>query len=742
MGNETAVRAIGGPRAEERAAAAVQPDSDEVLSAIHADGDDLVACLEFLTRFYQRPYSAAVLKAGLPLAGPRLNASLFVRAAARAGLVARATRRPLAALTPLDLPVVAVLHDDRACVIVERAGTAKEPRFLVMFPAAGEGVQDVALSEVSERYAGYLLVARPAYHFEHDTAAVGGRSRHWFWSVVAGNAATYAQVVVAAALINLFALATPLFTMAVYDRVVPNNALDTLWVLTAGMGVVLAFDFLVKALRGYYIDVAGRRADVALASRIFDQVLDLQLAARPQAAGGFANTLREFETVQEFFASATVAAIVDVPFVALFILIVWLVAGPLALVPLLAVPAVMIVGLLVQIPLNRAVRSAFGQADSKHAVLYETIGGLETIKSVGAGARMRHLWEVSVGRAARYAGRARTYSQLALNFAAFVQQFASVAVLVYGVVLISQGNLSVGGLIASVMLSSRAIGSLGQVAQILVRWNQARTALRALDGVMQLPVEHPADRHFVHRPTLKGRIEFRGVTFQYPHAVTPALNEVSFTISNGERVGLVGRVGSGKSTVQKLVLGLYTAQAGSVLLDGTEIRQIDPADIRRAVGSVPQDVFLFRGTVRENIAVSAPHATDEQLLAVSKLAAVDDFVATHPLGYDLPVGERGEGLSGGQRQAIALARALLHEPTVLLLDEPTNAMDNLSELALRRSLESNLGGRTLLLVTHRTSLLALVDRLIVLDKGRVVADGPKQAVLDAIAGGRVAMVSD
>ena len=681
-----------------------------------------------------------MLRAGLPLVGPRITPSLFIRAAARAGLVARAVRKSLHSLEPVDLPVVVILDDDRACVVIQRVA-GRSDAFVVMLPDAGGGVQEMNAAELGARYAGHLLVARPAYHFEQEDEREAA-PRHWFWGVVAQNTATYAQVVVAAALINIFALVMPLFTMAVYDRVVPNNALDTLWVLSAGVGLVLVFDFVVKALRGYYIDVAGRRADVALATRIFDQVLDLQLAARPPAAGAFANTLREFETVQEFFASATVAAVVDVPFVALFIFIVWLVGGPLAIIPLLAIPTVIAVGLLIQFPLNHAVRAAFGQADGKHSVLYETIGGLETIKSVGAAARMRHLWEVGVGRAARSSIRARSYSQLALNFALFVQQFASIAILVYGVLLISRGELSVGGLIASVMLASRAVGSLGQTAQMLVRGNQARAALRALDGVMKLPVEHPADRTFVHRPVLKGRIEFRNVTFQYPRAVTPALHECSFSIREGERVGLVGRVGSGKSTAQKLVLGLYTAQSGSILLDGTEIRQIDPADVRRAVGSVPQDVFLFRGTVRENIAVSAPHASDERLLLAAKLGGVDEFVGAHPLGMDLPVGERGEGLSGGQRQAIALARALLPEPAVLLLDEPTNAMDNASELALRRNLEASLAGRTLLLVTHRTSMLALVDRLIVLDKGRVVADGPKQAVLDALAGGRVAMVAE
>lgn len=517
-------------------------------------------------------------------------------------------------------------------------------------------------------------------------------------------------------------------------------ARDSLWI--GGRKVGSGFDFIVKALRGYYIDVAGRRADVVLASRIFDHVLDIQLAARPASAGGFANTLREFETVQDFFTSATVATLIDVPFIALFIAMIWLVGGPLAVVPLAAVPAVLFAGLLIQLPLNRAIRSAFGQAESKHGVLFETIGGLETIKSVGADARMRHLWEISVGRAARSAVAAKTMAQLALNFTAFVAQFASVAILVYGVVLISAGAMSVGGLIACVMLNGRAVGSLGQLAQLLVRWHQARVSLRALDTVMRMPVEHPRDRHFLHRPSLKGRIELRAVTFAYTGAVTPALNEVSFIITEGERVGIVGRVGSGKSTVQKLILGLYAPQSGSVLVDGTELRQVDPADLRRVIGVVPQDVFLFRGSVRENIAVGAPHASDEQILAAARLGGVDDFVASHPLGYDLPVGERGEGLSGGQRQAIALARAFLHDPAMLLLDEPTNSMDNAAELALRRNLEQNLGGRTLVLVAHRTSLLSLVNRLIVLDKGRVVADGPKQAVLDALAQGRVAMIAE
>jgi ATP-binding cassette subfamily C protein LapB len=737
-GRDAIVRDAASPRV------APPANGDAPEAAPAGEADDLLACLEFLTRFYQRPYSAAVLKAGLPLAAGALTPTLFVRAAERAGLIARAVRRTLDGLSNVELPVVAVLGGDRACVILERQADVRgrDATFTIMLPEAGGGVQQVSVSDLAARHAGYVLYARPAYHFDKGDEGERREPRAWFWSVVASNWTTYAQVALAAILVNVFALAMPLFTMAVYDRVVPNNALDTLWVLSVGIVLVLGFDFVVKALRGYYIDVAGRRADVTLASRIFDHVLDIQLAARPASAGGFANTLREFETVQDFFTSATVATVIDVPFIALFVAMIWLVGGPLAVVPLAAVPAVLFAGLLIQWPLNRAIRSAFGQAESKHGVLFETIGGLETIKSVGADARMRHLWETSVGRAARASVRAKTMAQLAMNFTAFVAQFASVAILVYGVVLIADGVMSVGALIACVMLNGRAVGSLGQLAQLLVRWHQARVSLRALDAVMRMPTEHPRDRRFLHRPSLKGRVELRAVTFAYPGAVTPALNEASFTVTEGERVGIVGRVGSGKSTVQKLVLGLYTPQNGSVLVDGTELRQIDPADLRRAIGVVPQDVFLFRGSVRENISVGAPHATDAQILNAAKLGGVDEFVAAHPLGYDLPVGERGEGLSGGQRQAIALARAFLHDPAILLLDEPTNSMDNAAEIALRRNLEQHLEGRTLLLVTHRTSLLSLVNRLIVLDKGRVVADGPKQAVLDAIAQGRVAMIAE
>ncbi|HJM50805.1 MAG TPA: ATP-binding cassette domain-containing protein, partial [Alphaproteobacteria bacterium] len=434
-------------------------------------------------------------------------------------------------------------------------------------------------------------------------------------------------------------------------------------------------------------------------------------------------------------------AIVDLPFVLFFVFVVWLIAGPLAMILAITVPLVLIAGLIIQIPLGAAVRSGFRDAGSKHGVLIETIGGLETIKSVGAEGRMRRQWEEAVASSARSGVRARSLSLLGLNLTVTMQQVATIALVVFGVLLISEGGMTVGALIAVVILGGRAMAPLAQVAQLLTRLHQARTSFKALDRIMRAPVERAPSREFLHRPQLAGEITFRDLSFAYPGQDIQALKGLSFAIKAGEKVGLIGRVGSGKSTVAKLLLGLYQPAEGSVLVDGTDLRQIDPANLRRNIGCVPQDVVLFRGTVRENLVIGAPQAEDAAILQAAKQSGVEDFVAQHPMGYDLPVGERGEGLSGGQRQALALARALLLDPPILVLDEPTSAMDNRSEEMLKTNLTTIAADKTLLLITHRASLLSLVDRLLVMDGGRVVADGPKQAVLDAIADGRISVMA-
>jgi ATP-binding cassette subfamily C protein LapB len=657
-----------------------------------------------------------------------------VRAAARAGLSAAVDKRPLGKIADYTLPCVLLLEGRSACILrrVDR-GHAE-----ILMPEAGRGAARLTLAELEKIYAGYVIFVRPEVGFDSRTDdARAERPSSWFWGTVASFWPVYLQVALAALVVNIFALTGSLFTMNVYDRVVPNNAIETLWVLAIGAAAVFVFDLILRSVRNYFLENAGNRADILLASRIFEHVLGVRMAGRTASAGAFANHLREFETLRDFFTSSTLAALIDLPFALLFMLVVWQIGGPLAWIPAVAFPIVALIGFLIQIPLNRAVRRSFADATQKHGILVETLGGLETIKSLGAEGRMLGRWESIVGRTARSATRSRTLSALAINFSLFAQNAVSVVMVIAGVYMIAEGQITLGALIACTMLAGRAMLPLSQVAALATRLEQSLAALGALNKVMALPVERPPNAHFVHRADMQGEIEFRNVEFSYPNQKLGALNGLSLFVRAGERVGIIGRIGSGKSTVARLMLALYEPQGGAILVDGTDLRQIDPASLRQRIGCLLQDVYLFYGTVRENILAGAPHADDAALLSASYVAGVDEFCNRHPLGFDTPVGERSELLSGGQRQAVALARALVGNPPILILDEPTSAMDNSSETLFKTRLTEVLPGKTLVLITHRSSLLSLVDRLVVIDNGRVVADGPRETVIAALAQGKI-----
>ncbi len=697
--------------------------------------DPLAESLAILSGVLERPLSASALTAGLPLPDGRLTPALAVRAAARAGLSARIVRRPLSELFPFLVPCVLLLEDRQACVLLDRLA---DGRLRVAFPEAGGGESLVEPEQLEPRYIGHALVARPRIGADPREQELGEQpDGHWFWSVLWRQWPIYAEVTLAALLINMFALASPLFIMNVYDRVVPNEATATLWVLAAGALTVFLFDFLLRTLRGYFVDAAGKIADIRLASRIFEHVMGIRLAARPASAGMFANHLREFETLRDFFSSAYVTVLVDLPFILFFIAIIWLIGGPVALVPLMTIPLTLLVGIFMQLPLQRVVVRAFREAALKHGVLVEAINGLETIKATSAQGRMQRNWERYVSASAQSGARARLLSAITMNSAGLAANLTYVGVVVLGVYRIAAGELTVGGLVACSIIVGRTMAPLAQVAGVLARFHQARTAYQTLCQVMRTPIERPPEKRFVHRPVLHGGIEFQHVHFTYPGQQHPALVDVSFEIRPGERVALVGPVGSGKTTIEKLILSLYEPQKGTVLIDGIDVRQIDPADLRRNIGCVLQDGCLFRGTLRDNIALGADFVDDAAIIRAAWLAGVEDFARRHPLGYDMPIGERGDALSGGQRQAVALARALLLDPPVLLLDEPTSAMDTMSESRVKARLSRILEGRTLLLVTHRGSLLSLVDRILVLDGGQLVADGPRDKVLQALSEGKI-----
>ncbi|HHI76072.1 MAG TPA: type I secretion system permease/ATPase [Gammaproteobacteria bacterium] len=704
--------------------------------AVRSFHDPLLESLVLLARLEGRPATPDALTAGLPLKDGYLTPELFPRAAQRAGLSARLMKRPLDQIPEAVLPVVLLCRDRQACILtrIDRAAGRAE----VIRPETGSGSVELAIEDLQAEYGGYVFFVKPEHRFDErapNQALV--RSGHWFWGTLARSWRIYRDVLVASLLINLFALASPLFVKNVYDRVVPNNATETLWVLAIGVALVVVFDILMKMLRSYFIDLAGKKADLLLSARIFEQVLGMRMEAKPPSVGAFANNLREFESIRDFITSASIATLVDLPFVFLFLLVIWLVGGPVVWVAIGVIVLVLIYGLLVQRPLRESVEKTYAASAQKGAMLVETLSGLESVKFLGAESTLQRKWEQLTGHIADWSIRSRLLSTSAVNVAGMLQQLSQVGVVVVGVYQIVNGELSMGGLIACTMLTGRAVAPMGQVANLAVRYFHAKTALGTLDRVMAMPVDRPEDKTFISRPALEGEIEFEHVSFKYPGQEMAALDDVSFRIRPGEHVGIIGRIGSGKSTIAKLILGLYAPASGAVRIDGLDVRQINPADLRRNIGYVAQEPVLFFGSVRENIVMAAPHASDEEILRAAEIAGVTDFVQRHPMGFDMPVGERGENLSGGQRQAIAVARALINAPGVFVMDEPTNSMDNTSESMLKKRLASVIEGKTAIIATHRSSILDLVDRLIVLDQGRVIADGDKETVVRMLKEGRL-----
>lgn len=696
--------------------------------------DPLLQSLVFLTAHYGRAKSAEAIVAGLAYDEKAMGVPLFCEAADRLGLRAKAARRKdLHKLNQPLLPVVIILNNAQCCVLLGMRGSKAQ----VYLPETGEK-KDVGLSDLEKSYTGYLIYVHPRAEFTDPEAPdAGDTDRHWFWGIVGQCKGLYVRVIVAAILVNLFGVVGPLFIMNVYDRVIPNSAIETGWVLAIGALTAYVFDFILRTLRGYFIDLAGRRIDVVASRRIYDQLLNMKLSGKPPSGGVFANMLRDFESVREFLTSATVTGLVDLPFTLFFLFVIYLIGGPIAFMLGFLILFVIGFGMLLQWPLKVMVRKSVHSAEAKHGLLVETIGALETVKAIGADGRLRSRYGTHVGASASNAQTSRFISSLGVNFAALLQLSASIIIVLMGMYLVQDAKMSMGALIACVILGGRAIAPIGQVANLVARYHQARTALKTLNDVMKLPVERPKSKQFLHRPILEGKITFEKVNFTYPSTERKVLDDVSFSIKAGENVGIVGRIGSGKSTIARIILGLYEPDEGAIYADDTDYRQIDPADLRRNIAYIAQDIVLFRGSIRENIAISKPQATEDEILAASKLAGVHDFVSRHPMGYDAPVGERGEGLSGGQRQAIALARAMLMNPNVLVCDEPTNAMDVQAENAFATHIREQSKDKTFVLITHRQHLLALVDRLILIDQGKVILDGPRDKVLEALAKGKV-----
>lgn len=703
--------------------------------------DSLLESLVLFTKLYHKPYSAEALMAGLPVShlfndnilfSKESSKSLFSRAAQRAGLKSSLVQRPIKEILQLQLPVIILLSNKNSCILEDFAHDKTQAK--VVYPNDDAPIEEwVDIKSLEKEYLGFAFMLKKPYSYGNKDKKLDTHSNHWFWDTIKLSKPIYKDVLLASFLINLFVLATPLFTMNVYDRVIPNNALETLWMFTFGVIIAYVLDIFLKFVRTYMLEIAAKKSDIIISSIIFEKVLDLTLESHPKSVGSFASNIKDFDSIRSFLTNATLTVLIDMPFVILFLLLIGYIGGTLVLIPLFVSIAIVSYAFMIKNPLQKSIVSTHEAAAHKNGILIESLQNIETIKALGLSGKMQWIYEESTGEIANKSLKSRLLSSSIPTVTAFLVQINTILCILYGVYLINDFELTMGGLIAIIILSSRTVAPLGQAASLITNYEDAKTSYEALDSIISRPVERPKGKEFVRRDNIIGNIEFKNVTFAYPETEVPVLNDVSFTINQGEKVAILGRIGSGKSTIAKLLLKLYEPQSGSILIDGIDIKQLDPADLRKSIGYIPQDIHLFKGTIKENILNNYRYYTDEEILEVAKIAGVDEYVKTHPLGYDMPIGERGLGLSGGQKQTVGVARALLCDANTWLFDEPTNAMDQTTESNTILKLKPLIENKTLLLVTQKMSTLELCDRIMVFNYGVKIMDGQKDEIIKQLA---------
>ena len=705
--------------------------------------DSLLDCLVLFTKLYHKPFSAEALTAGLPIEpgkeSPELfsinNAKgLFSRAAERAGLKSSLTRRPLSQISPLQLPMIILLSNQSACILDRFSKDGSQVKIIMPDEEAIE--QWVDKETLDDEYIGFGFMVKKAFEYtDENSRTLHLNQKHWFWNTIKLSSSVYKDVLYASLLINLFVLASPLFTMNVYDRVVPNNATETLWVFAIGVSIIYVIDTFLKFTRTFLLESAAKKSDIIMSSIIFEKVLDLKMAHHPSSVGSFSSNLKDFDSIRSFLTNATMAAVIDLPFAIIFIAVIWYIGGYIALIPIATMGMILAYAFFIKDPLRKSIELTHEASAKKNSILIETLNNIETLKTLGTLSQVQYKWEESTGEIAEKSLKSRLMSSSIPTITQLFIQLNTVITIIYGVYLIQDFELSMGGLIAIIILTSRTLAPMGQVAALLTNYEDTKTSYETLNEIISKPSERPSGKKFVERPEFSGHIEFVDVTFSYPHTDIPAIKNISFEIKPGEHVAIIGRIGSGKSTIQKLLLGLFEPDSGQILIDGIDIKQIDPADLRKNMGYVSQDIMLFRGTVKDNITYRATHADDTDMIRAAQISGTDEFIKKHPKGYEMPVGERGQGLSGGQRQSIGIARAFLLNAPIMLMDEPSNAMDQITESRLLNNLAINLKGSTSLLVTQKMTLLKIVDRVIVMNEGKLFIDAPKEEALEKLQGG-------
>ncbi len=701
----------------------------------------LLHSLSLYTKLYAKPYSVESLSAGLPkskqdddfeLFSHKGAKSLFSRAAARAGLKSTLSKKTLSQIIDLHLPCILLLSENNSCILESFSDDRKKLKIIF---AEDEASQEwIELEKLQDIYLGYTFLLKKEYEYKKNTHKITTHNKHWFFNTLKLSKPIYKDVLLASILVNLFVLATPLFTMNVYDRVIPNNAKETLFVFTIGVVLAYIIDIFLKYGRTYLLEIAAKKSDIIMSSIIFERVLDLKMASHPKSVGSFASNLKDFDSIRSFLTNSTMTALVDMPFAILFLVVIYFIGGNIVIIPIITIFLILSYAFIIKNPLARSIEATHEVSARKNSVIIEALQNIETIKTHNLNSTIQYDYEETTGEIAAKSLKSRLMSSSIPTITSFFVQLNTVFVVFYGVYLINDFELTMGALIAVVILTSRTISPMGQAAALITNYSDAKASYEVIQNILSQPGERPHAKEFIQRLKYDGEIEFRNVMFSYEEGGVKALDDVSFTIKSGEKVAIIGRIGSGKSTIEKLILGLYSVNEGSILIDKIDITQIDPADLREHISYVPQDINLFNGSVKTNIKAKFPHATDEVMIRAAKLSGVEEFVRVHPHGYEMLVGERGMGLSGGQRQSVGIARAFLNDTKMVLLDEPTNAMDSLSEMRFINNLQAHMNDETMILVTQKMNLLTLVDRVIVIHNGKIEHDGKTKEIIQKLQG--------
>ena len=684
--------------------------------------DSLAKCLSILAKRKSRLYSEKALKDGLPLADGKLNIATFKRAAFKAGFRSEVVRRGPEALSESLFPVVLMQKDQRA-VILEK----QENETWTVTDPETELSHELSVTELKESYTGFAILIQDLQEGESRT-----EKESWFFSTLWRFKKLYIWALVASVFVNLFALNSSIFIMTVYDRVLPNNAEATLWMLSAVVGGAFVFDLIFRIIRSATLDRVSQRAEVILSAKIHEKLMKVSMTHKPPSAGHFASVVRDFESIRDFMTSMTLTAVIDLPFALCILFVIYLIAGKLTLVLVACAVLLLIVNLLAQPLQKKLVGKSMQESARRQGRLVEVVNNLENVRMMNAQSLFQYKWEQDTGVLSETSRRSKLGSSTTMTISSMLQNMVSIFVVIGGFYLIRDDGMTMGQLVAVVILGGRALGPLVMGINLLVRYQYVRQAYKNVHNFMTLPEEREPDSSLVSRPTIEGEIKFEKIGFSYPNQIFRALDNVNIHIKKGEKVAIIGNVSSGKSTLLRLALGLYNPTEGKILMDNTDARQIDPADLRDSVSCISQEAKLFDGTVRDNLFFANPNLTQEELDEVLKISGLDKLVNSQPLGLDLHVGEGGGQLSGGQRQLVAIAQAVAKNPPIILMDEPTSSLDTGAEAEFIAKMKEFVKDKTLLLSTHKARELQLVDRIVVLEKGMLIADGPRDKVLEIL----------